>query len=170
MIENPTKSIRKIAKEVNVSKTTIRIHLKTLGLSSYVRRHRQLLSNAAKVKRVERSKKLLGKLKKSTPSQVRIFSDEKNWTVDQARNARNDRYIAHSPKEVPVINRTKYPASAMMLGVVGSDGKRMPPFWFPKGLRVGTKEYLEVMEGTVKPWLDANYPDNNYPSKTILID
>ena len=36
------------------------------------------------------------------------------------------------------------------------------PFWFTKGLRVGTKEYLEVMEEVVKPWVDATYPAGNY--------
>ncbi|QQP37280.1 Uncharacterized protein FKW44_017497 [Caligus rogercresseyi] len=46
----------------------------------------------------------------------------------------------------------------MMLGVVASDGKRMPPFWFPQGLRVGAKEYLAVIKNVVKPWLDATYP------------
>ena len=50
----------------------------------------------------------------------------------------------------------------MMLGVVASDGKRMPPFWFPKGLRVGAKEYLEVLQTVVKPWLDEQYPEGNY--------
>ena len=45
----------------------------------------------------------------------------------------------------------------MMLGVVASDGRRMPPFWFPKGLRVGAVEYLDVLETVVMPWLDENY-------------
>ncbi|QQP49551.1 Uncharacterized protein FKW44_010260, partial [Caligus rogercresseyi] len=51
---------------------------------------------------------------------------------------------------------------AMMLGVVSLDGNRMPPFWFPKGLKIGAKEYLEVMQHVVKPWLDATYPEGNY--------
>ena len=36
------------------------------------------------------------------------------------------------------------------------------PFWFPKGLRVSAKEYLEVMEEVVKPWVDATYPAGSY--------
>ncbi|QQP48712.1 Hypothetical protein FKW44_009107 [Caligus rogercresseyi] len=34
----------------------------------------------------------------------------------------------------------------------------MHPYWFPKGLRLVAKEYLEVMRGIVKPWMDATYP------------
>ena len=65
-------------------------------------------------------------------------------------------------EEVPPIHVTKHPQSAMMLGVVASDGKRMPPHWFEKGLRLGTKAYLEVMKNMVKPWTDENYPDCEY--------
>ena len=93
---------------------------------------------------------------------MRIFSDEKCFTVDQARNCHNDRYLADSPASVPPINRTKHPASVMMLGVVGSDGKKMDPYWFPKGIRVGTKEYLVSMKLVVEPWLRRNYPGGNY--------
>ena len=38
----------------------------------------------------------------------------------------------------------------------------MPPYWFPKGLRMGATEYITVMEDIVKPWLDATYPEGNY--------
>ncbi len=50
----------------------------------------------------------------------------------------------------------------MMLGMVASDGNRMPPYWFLKGLKIGAKEYLEVMRDIVKPWLDSTYPEGNY--------
>ncbi|QQP40167.1 Uncharacterized protein FKW44_014133 [Caligus rogercresseyi] len=49
-----------------------------------------------------------------------------------------------------------------MLVVVASDGKSMPPFWFPAGLKVGTNEYLDVLKTVVKPWLDSTYPEGNY--------
>ena len=159
---DPTRSMRKTAKDLNVSEGTIRNAVGLLGLHSYVRRRRQLLSAATKERRVERGKVLINWLKKKSPSTVLVFSDKKNWTVDQARNAQNDRFLAFRVEDVPPVNQTKHPASAMMLGVVASDGKRMPPFWFPKGLRVGAKEYLEVMETVVKPWLDDAYPEGNY--------
>ncbi|XP_059094623.1 uncharacterized protein LOC131889516 [Tigriopus californicus] len=159
---DPSRSIRKLAKDLNVSRMTVLRAVGQLGLKSYVRRRRQLLSESSKNSRLERGKILINQLKKKPRSTVLVFSDKKNWTVDQARNARNDRFLAYCVDEVPCINQTKHPASAMMLGVVSSDGKRMPPYWFPKGLRVGAKEYLEVMQEVVKPWLDATYPDNNY--------
>ena len=50
----------------------------------------------------------------------------------------------------------------MMLGVVASDGKKMKPFWFEKGLKINTTVYLNVLKTVVKPWLDENYPEGNY--------
>ncbi|QQP57556.1 Putative transposable element [Caligus rogercresseyi] len=137
---DPTRSMRKMAKVFEVSEWTNRKAVSKLGL-------RQLLSDSAKNSRVDRGKKLLSRLKKKPSSTVLVFSDKKNWTVDQSRNVRNDH---------------KNPASSMMLGVVVSDRKRMPPFWFPQGLRVGAKEYLAVIKNVVKPWLDATYPKGNY--------
>ncbi len=50
----------------------------------------------------------------------------------------------------------------MMLGVVASDGKRMDPYWFEKGIRINTTVYLKVMQDVVKLWLDLNYPQGGY--------
>ena len=50
----------------------------------------------------------------------------------------------------------------MMLGVVASDGKSMPPYWFPEGLKIGQEEYLNVLKTVVKPWIDSNYPEGRY--------
>ncbi|XP_059097596.1 uncharacterized protein LOC131891917 [Tigriopus californicus] len=159
--KKPDISLADLGKVANVSKTTASAAVKDLGLKSYVRRHRQLITTASKATRVIKGKKLLAWMKKN-PRVVRVFSDEKFWTVDQARNAQNDRWLATTPGEVPHINRTKHPAGAMMLGVVASDGKAMPPYWFPKGLKINTEEYLKVMRKVVKPWLDATYPLGNY--------
>ena len=87
---------------------------------------------------------------KKQKSTVRIFSDEKLWTVDQSRNAQNDRFIEFSPSEVHHIHTMKHSASAMMLEVVDSHGKQMPSYWFPQSLKIGHNEYLEVLKTVVK--------------------
>ncbi len=50
----------------------------------------------------------------------------------------------------------------MMFGVITSDSKAMALHWFPCGLKVGQKEYLEVMETVVKLWIEENYPKEGY--------
>ena len=157
----PTTSQRTMAKELQISRRSIGRAVDSLGFTSYVRRHRQLLSDTTKATRVRKGKKLLTWIKHDKGT-VRIFSDKKMWTVDQSRNSRNDRYLAYCVDAVPPIMAQKHPASAMMLGVVTSDGKRMPPFWFEKGLKINKEVYKNVMETVVKPWIDANYPDGGY--------
>ncbi len=160
--DNPTRSMRKLALDLDMSKMTICKAVGILGLHSYVCRKQQLLTAKSKEARVIKGKKLISTLKKKSPSTVLVFLDKKNWTVDQTRNARNDHFITFPIDDVPPITKTKHPASAMVLGVMASDGKRMPPFWFPKDLRAGAKKYLKVMRDIVKLWLDTNYPEGNY--------
>ena len=159
--ERPDTPMRVLARQAGVDEKTIRraVH-EDLGLASYVRRTRHLLTTKQKEARVTRGKKLVNWMKHHS-STVKIFSDKKRFDVDQSRNRQNDRFLAQSPSEVPPIHSTKHPASCMMLGVVASDGKKMPPIWFDGNTRVGQKEYLEVMRDKVKPWVDANYPDGD---------
>ena len=48
--------------------------------------------------------------------------------------------------------KTKFPATAMVFGVVSSEGHIMPPHIFEVGLKVDTKVYLDVLKSVVIPW------------------
>ncbi|XP_059096794.1 uncharacterized protein LOC131891285 [Tigriopus californicus] len=142
--------------ELNVAKSTIEkaVH-KDLGLSSNARVPRHLLTESLKAKRLERSSKDMNWLKHN-PSTVNIFSDKKLFPVDQVYNRRNDRFLASSTSEVKGVFRTKHPAAIMVLGVVASDGKKMPPYFFKVGEKFGVLRYH------ILPWLKISYPDGNY--------
>ena len=105
---------------------------------------------------------IVNNLKSKPRSTVRIFSDKKMFYVDQAYNRRNNRVIVDNDAEVTPVMTTKHPQGIMMLGVVASDGKKMPPYFFPQGLKIGTEAYLKVLRTVVKPWIEANYPDGGY--------
>jgi hypothetical protein len=100
-----------------------------LGLESHVIVQRPLLTTDAQETRKERCQKLINKLKASQPRQVRIFSDEKIFTVDVAVNHRNSRYLTALPvadvdPDVRISPKSKAPLKQMVLGVIGSDGQR----------------------------------------------
>ena len=63
--EDPTLSMVHVSKKVGVNERTIRRAIRDLGMSSYVRRVRALISAKARVKRVERSKDLQEWLKEN---------------------------------------------------------------------------------------------------------
>ena len=120
---DPTTSISRLAQATGTSTATIQRTTKELGLVSYHHCCRQFLSNRSKELRVEKGRKLLAWVR-DNPSTVQIFSDKKLWTVEQAHNSQNDQYLACCSNDVPPVLSQKHPASAMMLVVVMSDGKR----------------------------------------------
>ena len=98
-----------------------------------------MLSKAAKLKRLARCNLLLCSLKHEAAGRIRFFSDEKIFTVDAKVNLRNDRLLAHNPEDVPVVGKTKFPASVHVLSVVSSEGDVMPPHFFQKDSRKSHK-------------------------------
>ncbi|UYV75622.1 hypothetical protein LAZ67_13000780 [Cordylochernes scorpioides] len=152
---NPGKSMRAIAKEMDVgSMTIVRTIHEDLGLKSYAFRKGQLLTENMKNNRKGKAAALLNNLKHDSFGMLRFFSDEKNFDVDQKINPRNDRWICKDPSEIPVVMHTKFPASVMVLGVISSEGDVMPPHFFEKGLRMNADTYINVLETVVKPWMD----------------
>ena len=61
-------------------------------------------------------------------------------------------WIATNNRDVPRALKTKFPATVMVFGVVSSEGRIMPPHIFEVGLKVNTKEYLDVPKSVVIPW------------------
>ncbi|UYV64057.1 hypothetical protein LAZ67_2006419 [Cordylochernes scorpioides] len=152
---NPGKSMRAIAKEMDVgSMTIVRTIHEDLGLKSYALRKGQLLTENMKNNRKGKAAALLNNLKHDSFGMLRFFSDEKNFDVDQKVNPRNDRWICKDPSKIPVVMHTKFPASVMVLGVISSEGDVMPPHFFEKGLRMNADTYINVLETVVKPWMD----------------
>ena len=61
-------------------------------------------------------------------------------------------WIATNNRDVPRVMKTKFPTTVMVFGVVSSEGHIMPPHIFEGGLKVNTKEYLDVLKSVVIPW------------------
>ena len=61
------------------------------------------------------------------------------------------RGLPRNNRDVPRVMKTKFPATAMVFGVVLSEGYIMPPHIFDVGLKVNTKVYLDVLKSVVIP-------------------
>lgn len=153
--EDPSISMRTLAKKMKVDPKTIRTAVHDdLHCKSYVLKVRQTLSEATKAKRLERCNLLLTSLKHAASGRIRFFSDEKIFTIDAKVNRRNDRWIARDPEDVPVVGRTKFPASLHVLLVISSEGDVMPPHFFEKGQTITKEVYQNVLANVVKPWME----------------
>ena len=99
---NPKRSLRKTAKDMNISHESVRtIVEQDLKMSPYKIRTRQLLTDLQKRKRKERAKILLNRLKGGTEKGEIVFSDEKLFSVEAKFNTQNDRILGKSPKDLP---------------------------------------------------------------------
>lgn len=154
--DDPSKSIRAIARELQVHhKTVWRCIHEDLRYSSYVMRRGQFMTEQTKKNRYEKCQKLLRKIKHpEEPQLLWFFSDEKNFDQDQKVNRRNDRWLCQDPADVPHVMHTKFPATVMVLSIVSNKGDVMPPYFFEKGLRVNAEGYVAVLRDVVKPWID----------------
>ena len=153
---DPSMNMKQMAKDLKVNRETLRLAIREdLCLIPYKHRITQLVPEKGRALRVIRGRKLL-KHHEENPDKVNIWTDEKSWFVDSAKNQQNDRFLAYCRDEVPDKHRSTKPVSAMMLGVVGSDGQVMPPLWMEKGAKVDSKIYIANLE-KVKVWLDETY-------------
>lgn len=161
--DDPAISMRDLAARLQVGVQTIHnaIH-DDLRYRSYVLKVRQLLTDAIKERRLAKCMLLLSSMKHETAGHLRFFSDEKIFTVDAKTNRRNDRFLAQDPEDVPIVCRTKYPASVHVLLVVSSEGDVMPPHFFDKGQMVTKEVYLDILRNVVKPWMSAIAADRPY--------
>ena len=116
-----------------------------------------------KQKRLERGKRLLNDLK-NHGNRIVVFSDEKTFTVDPVVNKQNDCIVSfgQDTSELRNVSTTKHPASVMMLGVVASNGEKMPPVWFPRGYRLTAAAYKDVLVTKILPWVRKITRNENY--------
>jgi len=160
---DPTLKMTHLAKKRGISESTVRRAVKIEGGKSFKLVKKPLLTPGTKQKRLDRAKILLNNLK-NHGNRVVIFSDEKTFTVDPVMNKQNDRVVSFGQdvSEYRNVSTTKHPASVMMLGVVASNGLKMPPIWFPTGYRLTAANYKEVLEEKVLPWVKRVLKKSDY--------
>ena len=161
---NPRRSMRKMAREEEVSQTTMwRLCRKTLGLTPFKKQRRQVLSDATKAKRLERGREILKILKDGMTPPI-LWTDEKLFTVEAVHNVQNDRVLGSSKEalgiEVLSHFRQQKPTSEMVWAGVTSDGKKTPLIFIEEGVKIDTAVYLHLLGEEVKPWVEREYGDS----------
>ena len=96
VLKNPGIGIRALAREMNVSTSTMKLAPnEDLRYYSYKRCKGQLLTEKARENRLTKAKKLLSKVKHpAEPQIIWLFSHEKNFYQNQKHNTQNNRWLA----------------------------------------------------------------------------
>ena len=99
--ENPGthESQRKIGRIIGISQSSVsRICRQSLGLTAFCKMKVQDLSDADKLKRVIRGKRLLRLLTVANVNKTFFFTDEKLFKLNQLRNTQNDMRACHKER------------------------------------------------------------------------
>ena len=166
---NPRRSIRKLAIDHKMSKVSIRRLVKNdLGMKSRAVVTKNRINPNQMAQRKDRCKGILNWLKTGTSKEtVLSFSDEKLFYVDPILKRRNVCYISNFPvKEVASQVKfnlyTKHASKVMVLGVIGSDGKKCPSIFVGDNEKINAAAYQGLRGDHVIPWLNDTYPSNNH--------
>ena len=162
---NPARSATKLAREAHVSPSTMRRVLRDdLKVKPFKITKRQLLSDATKKKRLERSKLLLKKILDDTQPTV-LCTDEKLFTVQTIHNSQNDRIWTKNKESVPFELRTSFrrqkPASVMVWAGIMSSGLKTPLVFVEDGVKINQHVYLKMLKEKVVPWMNTLALKNN---------
>lgn len=163
---NPERSARRLAKEENVSATSMRRLLaKDLGLKPYRKRKIHGLSDEQKKKRLERSKLLLKRHGVRKVKKI-IFSDEKLFLTEQCHNAKNDVVYSLSFEDIPeeqrTVKRFQNKSSVKVLGAISENGK-LPLLFIDKGIKINGDFYRqEVILNHLVPEAKKLYPSGDW--------
>ena len=87
--------------------------------------------------------------------------DEKKFIEDAKVNRRNSRVIAYDPSDVSPVFQMKNPTSLMVYGAAASDRSVINPHFIVAGLKIGTKEYMEILKTSHLPRMDQIFGLDN---------
>ncbi|OXA41211.1 Transposable element Tc3 transposase [Folsomia candida] len=152
---NPRRQQKKLAIQLNVSPSTIKMALKSdLGVRAMRRGVCHMLTTKQKKNRVIRCRGLLKRHAGESYKNI-LFTDEKIFTVEEKFNRQNDRIYAKRKSDIPIAqrksNRSHHLGSVMVWLGVSLVGKA-DLYFVPQGVKVREKNYLdEVLEPIVKP-------------------
>lgn len=158
---NPRRSGRQMAAELKISRERMQHILSNkLGLKALKFQKAHDLTPAQKKVRLDRAKELLRLHAAGNLSQI-VFSDEKNYCIQQYVNKQNDRvYLTERSYEnlnVRLATRTQAPPHVMVWAAVTADG-RSPLVFLAAGVKVNAQVYREsVLEGALLPWARKHF-------------
>ena len=127
---NSKRSMRAMARDMNVSEKTIRNIVKIdLKMSSFKMQTRQHFTDLQKEKRLAQAKILLNKLKAGMDTSEIIFPDKKLFTIKAICNRQNDRVLVKSSADIPNSTRSVFrqqkPLSVMVWAAISKTWKSL---------------------------------------------
>ncbi|CAD6185723.1 unnamed protein product [Caenorhabditis auriculariae] len=157
----PERSVRKMAKEYEMSRESMRTIVKDkLKMIPYRMQKGAFLDQKNKTFRMKKARKLLAGTQDGSHLTT-LFTDEKIFTVEANKNGQNHWIIATDYQSAcekgKILNKTSHPASVMVFAGITADGKT-PLIFVDSGVESGIAPIFRVHLGSDWP---ASSPDLN---------
>lgn len=162
---NPRRSMRQMARTLDISERSVRRIVKDLGCHPYKLIKGHALTEEMKTKRLQNSRRLLRCITRGRYRSI-LFTDEKIFTMELAHNHQNDRQLlskgSPSAARGVSVTRSHFPASIMVWGGISATGKT-PLVFVEKGAKINAQIYQEsILKKVVQPWAHKHYGDRTW--------
>lgn len=163
---NSKRSMRKMALELGISRESVRsIVNEKLGLRSYKIDRGQFISNATKLKRLQKSRRMLRLVAGGRLEKV-LFTDEKIFTVEPLHNRQNHCQLLKKGQKkttaAKIVSRSHFPASVMVWGGICETGKT-PLIFIERNVKINAVSYQQrVLRDVLQPWAMQHFGEEGF--------
>ena len=159
------KSQRKIGNAIAICQTSVHRITKELNLKAYKRIRVSRRDETVKQKRKTRSKNLDKRFTKNDVERM-FFTDEKDFTIEVARNRQNDLLYGHKKKEIPVgrlyHETSQFSKKVMASAGVSRRGKTRIRFIDTSKTKVNSECYIKLLDENLLQDSRTLYQDNDF--------
>lgn len=158
-------SLREIAKELDVGKSSVARMAVDLGLKPFKRIRVSRRDPKVRAKRKTRCRNLNDRYSVDDVKRV-IFTDEKDFTLEVAKNSQNDRVYGKRKREIEP-NRlyhetSRFSKKVMVSAGVSWAGKTKIHFIDTEKTKVNSECYIKLLRENLLPDCRRLYPGDNY--------
>lgn len=156
----------KISRKIGVSVSSVKRMVKKSGVNNYKRLKSTSLTEGARQRRLERSKKLLTRFPMRRVK-LMCFQDEKDFTLEVPTNVQNNRVYSRNRKSEIAEERLYHKGNRQSLKLMVScclswNGVTSPFFVDPSKMKVTGSYYTKHLRTQLLPACEKLYPANDF--------
>lgn len=165
--ENPGshKSLREVASDLEVSKSSVQRMAKSRDLQPFKRIHVSRRDQKVRGKRKTRCRNLNDRYSVADVKKI-IFTDEKDFTLEIAKNRQNDRVYGKRKRDIHPSRlyheSSRFSKKIMVSAGVSWKGKTNIHFIDTDRVKVNSENYMKLLDDNLLPDCRRLYPGNDY--------
>ena len=159
------KSQRELASDLGVGRSSVQRMTKDLGLKAYKRIRVSRRDGKVRQKRKTRCRNMHDKYSARDVKRM-VFTDEKDFSYEVARNRQNDRVYGKKKSEIPQARlyheTSRFTKKVMVSAGVSWNGRTNIHFIDTNKVKVNSESYIQLLEEGLLPDCRRLYPNEDF--------